>query len=445
MPPVVLPPLGRYTKSSTPVFKYSGFDPETGVLTAKRLDDLRQAEQLAALKRGHRSERYRLLTAARSVFVEAGARKALQYVHNFHRTAKCSYVPRADIFVHHAPAYNGAFYSGLIACGCVWTCPVCAVKIQERRREEISQAIDWAYKTGYQPAMVTLTFPHQAFHRISELLEKQKLAFQYLRSGARFTRFKTRFSYQSLIRSLELMHGKNGWHPHTHELWFVKRDLPGVENAGSVAAEMKVEILRMWESACRKAGILDDASNLDAFRLHAVDVKGNCSASHYLAKMDDAKHWGADREMAKGTKKASEKGTHPFGLLDKASAGDLRAKRLFLAYAIAIKGKAQIYWSPGFKAKVGIGEKTDAELAEETREEAQVLGQILYPDWKNIRRAEKRASVLTAAEKFGWPGVCEIVEALRRIELPLTPVFAAVNRSPGGGYSREAGPPDPAF
>lgn len=382
--------LGRYTKSSTPPPPIGDLDPE-----------------VLALKRGNRVERYRLLSAARAVFVRAGAAKGLMYPHDFHRTSKCSYISRGVVQVHHAAEFNGAFYSGLIACGCVWTCPVCSTKIQERRREEIALGIDWAIKSKFQPIMVTFTFPHRAFHKISDLLERQKLAFEYLRSGNRFTKFVKKFGYEGLIRSLELMYGDNGWHPHTHEMWFVRGDVD--------ASEIHAEILRIWTASCIKAGLLDetDADSMRAFSIHAVDVKGHCRASDYLAKMDDAKHWGADRELAKGTKKASKSGVHPFGLLDRAHQGDLRAKRLFLAYAIAIKGKAQIYWSPGLKKRVGIGEKTDEALAEEQREEADILGQIEPEDWRNVRRSEQRAQLLTAAEKGGWPAVVDLISTLR--------------------------------
>ncbi|WP_223932401.1 hypothetical protein, partial [Aeromonas caviae] len=36
----------------------------------------------------------------------------------------------------------------------------------------------------------------------------------------------------------------------------------------------------------------------------------------YLVKMDDSRHWGADRELAKASsKKGKKSGQHPFGLL----------------------------------------------------------------------------------------------------------------------------------
>ena len=146
---------------------------------------------------------------------------------------------------------------------------------------------------------------------------------------------------------------------------------------------MKVEVLKRWESACIRAGLLDpkNEAQLEAFRAHAVDVKGNCSASDYLAKQDDSRNWGVDREIAKAsTKNGRAKGLHPFALLAKAGKGDKRAERLFLAYCMAMKGKSQLYWSPGLKDAVGVNEASDEELAEESRDAADLLGMLTLDD-----------------------------------------------------------------
>ena len=44
--------------------------------------------------------------------------------------------------------HNKAFYQGLMSCGGIWTCPVCAAKISERRRQELKQAIEAAQALG---------------------------------------------------------------------------------------------------------------------------------------------------------------------------------------------------------------------------------------------------------------------------------------------------------
>lgn len=83
--------------------------------------------------------------------------------------------------VHASREHGRAFYSDLVLCGSVWACPVCAAKIQERRREK-SPAIDWAYAEGLQPTMVTLTFPHYVWRVLRELRDQQADALHRLRA-----------------------------------------------------------------------------------------------------------------------------------------------------------------------------------------------------------------------------------------------------------------------
>ena len=54
--------------------------------------------------------------------------------------------------------HTGYHYKGLKICGSVWACPLCASKVQERRRQEVAQAIGWATELGKGCAMVSYTF-----------------------------------------------------------------------------------------------------------------------------------------------------------------------------------------------------------------------------------------------------------------------------------------------
>lgn len=382
--------LGIYAKSATPPL--SGED--------------RKVVQ------GLRAQRFELLSTARMVFRRAGLAAGLEYGHDIHRTAKCKHITRGEgVGVHLANEHKKAFFSGLVTCGSVWSCPVCAAKVQERRREEIAQAIDWAYLNKLQPVMVTLTHPHKAWHELGQLLEQQADALHRLRAGAPWGRVKAWAGYRGLIRALELTHGANGWHPHTHEIWFVRADLG--------ADELKAKVLERWQSSCIRAGLLDpnDKAQLAAFQARAVDVKGNCSASDYLAKQDDSRHWGADREMSKASTKAGRaKGQHPFGLLAKA-ATCTRSAELFVSYSLSMRGKRQLFWSAGLKGRVGIDDLTDEVLAEQEREDADMLGQLDHSDWVTVRQAGARAAVLDAAEDGGWPAVLALIEALVRAEI----------------------------
>lgn len=398
--------LGIYTKSSTPPLPLLRKPPVKGGVEGDARAPIRAA----------RAERYELLATARKVLSAEGLRQGLVYGHDYHRTAKCRFIRCGgpNVEVHREKQTGGAFYVNLTACGSVWTCPVCTALIQERRRQEIEQAVEWAYAKELQPMLVTLTFPHRHWHKLIDLLKQQAAALKNLRAGAPWTRWKTRAGYRGLIRSLELTHGANGWHPHTHELWFV--------GAHVNAADARAQILARWESACAAAGLLDleDAAQLKAFREHAVDVKGWCSASDYLAKQDDSRHWGVDREVAKASSKSGKKsGIHPFGLLALARGGDARAAALYVEYADTMRTTRtrQHYWSPGLKDEVGVNEKSDEALAEESRAKADMLGFLDDEDWKTVRDANARAQVLDAAELGGWPAVRALVDSLTLAEI----------------------------
>lgn len=374
--------LGRYTKSSPPPPPVDG-------------------------RRRVRAERYELLSTARNLLLAKGRAAGLAYPANYSRTAKCMHTPHGEVAVLRGVENGAAFFQGLVTCGSVWACPVCAAKVQERRREEIAKGFDWAYAEGLQPVMVTLTFPHRAWHELSDLVLQQRAALKMLRKGRGWDKFMKLVGYQGLIRALEITHGRNGWHPHTHEVWMVGAEVK--------AEDLVAQISSKWALVCMRAGLLKP-EQLEDFLVYAVDVKGWCSASDYLAKADDAKHWGADREMAKGSTKAGRaKGMHPFGLLAKASTGDRRSGELFIEFVDTMKAtrSRQLFWSPGLKEKVGLEEKTDQELVDEEHEPADLVGLIGRSDWENVRHQQKRAQLLDAAELGGWPTVLGLLESLR--------------------------------
>ena len=70
-------------------------------------------------------------------------------------------------------------------------------------------------------------------------------------------------------------HGANGWHPHTHELWFLKGSAEGLQSL----------LAGLWVKACEKAGLIavNDEKLVDAFMQHGVDVKEDVDCGDYLA------------------------------------------------------------------------------------------------------------------------------------------------------------------
>lgn len=397
-------PLGTYTKSSPTLPNPKTLQPPSAL-----------ARKVA---------RYLLQTSARGLILEeyyssleeridTGLEEGeyidipLEDYNKLHKIVKCNRTRIKRSVTIHKCVEGRAFYSGLVVCSSVWACPVCAAKIQERRRIEISHAMDHAYtEMGKQCSMITLTFPHKAMDSCADLREKQKLALKTFREGGTWSRKMTGYGFEGLIRSLEITHGKNGWHPHTHELWIMDYFNEEEEE------EFRKYILAKWEKACQKHGLIPKGK-LRAFRRHAVDVKFSVSNSDYLAKQDNEEnlHWGIDREMAKGTSKASgkegapSKGLHPFQLLDGFSQGQYWMGGLFLEYVKAMKGASQLYWSPGLKKKCKIEELTDKELIEKEEEKAIDLADLDMFAWDKVLEKKARAEVLNIAEIEGLAGL----------------------------------------
>ena len=80
---------------------------------------------------GSRVQRFALQSVARAILPTS-------------RTAKCMRIRtgRTDVQVWKSKAHHTASYGGLQTCGSVWTCPVCAAKIAERRRVELLDAME---------------------------------------------------------------------------------------------------------------------------------------------------------------------------------------------------------------------------------------------------------------------------------------------------------------
>ena len=91
--------------------------------------------EIAEKAREARSERYIMQSIAKKAVPEERVSTCLRT-----RIRKKGNDHFEDIKVWKHTQTNKAFYSGLNVCASVWTCPVCAAKITERRKLELEQA-----------------------------------------------------------------------------------------------------------------------------------------------------------------------------------------------------------------------------------------------------------------------------------------------------------------
>lgn len=272
---------------------------------------------------------------------------------------------------------NQYHYSNLKSCGSVWTCPVCAAKISERKRLDLVQGVDSWKASGGQPLLLTLTVPHYQNDSCKQVLDGITDAFRRFTNRKQFKRLASSIGIQGRIRSLETTYGVNGWHVHFHVLLFVCSPL----SDDSLPA-LQESLYSMWHSAAVAAGLPAPS------RSHGVKVDNGEQAAQYVGK------WGLEHEMTKGHIKQSKGGYSPFDLLRIISGllpeGEVRhldnnptvASNLFREYAEAFVGKRQLVWSDGLRSLLGLGqEKSDEEIADEPEDFGDMFALIPLPIW----------------------------------------------------------------
>ena len=79
------------------------------------------------------------------------------------------------------------------------------------------------YAIRKQALMITFTFPHVKTQALDDILTRFKDALDEMRANGSWRRYFKSIDFEGLITSTEITHGFNGWHPHTHELYFVKK------------------------------------------------------------------------------------------------------------------------------------------------------------------------------------------------------------------------------
>ena len=325
-----------------------------------------------------------------------------------HRQIACTWVQIGNVSLVKPAGHDSYHYKGLAHCGSVWVCPLCAAKIQERRRGEVAQAITWAYDLGKSCLMVSYTFPHRVDQALASLLPMQQHAIATMRASRAYKETMKRAGYVGRIRSLEVTHGVNGWHPHTHELLFVDDGIPG--------AGLREILAGLWLKACKKAGLFVEGRDDEAaFLRHSVDVtEGDDGAAAYITKMDDQSKWGLSHELTKASSKQGRRsGVHPIRLaLEATTTG------LFLEYVHAMKSQLQLVWSRGLKHAVGIVEKTDEEVAGEETTQADDRIPLGMDDWMLVRQHDARFDLVLAATLGGVAGVVQALRELRAKKPP---------------------------
>jgi len=302
-----------------------------------------------------------------------------------------------------AVADGVAHFDNLQSCGSVHACPVCAPKIRQHRAEEIEQALGRHFDQGGGAEFVTLTLRHYKGDDLGALVALVADGFRSVIGGRRFQADRLAYGISGTIRSLEITHGANGWHPHLHVL--VLTDVPLDEGLRARLAD------RLYDRWCRA---VERAGTQAPSREHGLDIRpvrreGAPVLGTYLQKGDVADEValraGGRRiglELARADLKSRGSSRSPWAVLaDVMLTGDADDLALWHDYERATFGRQSLTWSAGLKARLLIAEFTDDELA--AVDQGGIVVCVLDANtWQLVTRTRGGSvSILEAAESGG--------------------------------------------
>lgn len=247
---------------------------------------------------------------------------------------------------------GAAGYAGMVTCGSVWVCPVCSAKIAAERAQELTRLITWNAERGGSVGLLTLTMQHHAGHRLRDLRRGLTKAWRHVTSSRGWKEAKGHLGMDGYVRAIEATHGANGWHLHIHCLLIF--DGPISTELVDLLAE---EVWARWSVGLGREGFT-------AVREHAVDVR---IGDHALERLAGYINKLAFEAVGGRWKKGRAGGRTPFELLaDGLATGLADDLELWLEWEQGSKGMRQLVWSRGLKGRVGLDERTDEEIAEDT-------------------------------------------------------------------------------
>jgi len=316
------------------------------------------------------------------------------------RVANCGQKALGDLVtLHHRDEHS--HFGGIETCGSIWTCPVCAAKITEGRREEIDALLTAHREAGGRAYMATFTIPHHRFQGCRELRRGVASAWRRVKNGKAWIRARQDHGWLGDIRALEVTHGKNGWHPHLHVLIIFK---PGTTKQTSYS--FGGWLFDAWANAIDKSGFGQCSRNAFTYDL----VKADSGAADYVGK------WGVSLELTKAhMKEGRDGGRTPWQILGAVPGTQNSADlKLFQEYAYAFKGARQLTWSHGLKDIYDLTpEVDDEELSVGDQSAESHTATLAKPLFNLIVSKGLTAHVLSAQEAGGLAAVLEVLKRYR--------------------------------
>jgi hypothetical protein len=297
-------------------------------------------------------------------------------------------INRREVDIYVNKESGKGFYGNLITCKSIWVCPVCASKISERRRQEITTALEQSREMGHYHLLASYTVSHHLGDPLAYIADGMNEAFRRLKTGKSWQLFKQRHNWYGDIKSTEITFGNNGWHFHFHQLIILDKK-PSPREFTKLESELKTR----WLSALNQRAFYASWSN-------GLDIRPtDDSIADYVEKIGN---WTVEHELTKQSVKVGKvKGRTPVQILiDYATDGVADDANLFREYGVFTKRKNQLYWSKGLRERLNIEpEMSDDELMDAQEEPAMLLATLTEEEWNTINSLHLRGQALVMAKR----------------------------------------------
>ncbi len=303
------------------------------------------------------------------------------------RIVQCGRVVRSRSGVVVKRTADGYVYgSGLVTCGSPWSCLSCSYKVRSKRARQVATAVAAHVALGGGVLFGTFTMSHERGEPLDRTWSILSDGWKYMTSGRQWVEFKETFGLVGTIKTVEVTHGLNGWHPHLHVLFFVDapmNDFDREHDYRQFRASLRERWIRRFAMKHKRDVSQEFGTRFDPVKADESDKIGiYCTKVGYELAM-------ADQKIGR-----SEGQRHPFAIAhDAAEYGDKADVMLLREWITASKGKRSIHWS-GAQLKSYVAEdidKSDQELAEEEQVGDESLLVVDRDLWRQLVSAETSA------------------------------------------------------
>jgi hypothetical protein len=305
--------------------------------------------------------------------------------------------------------------SGVRHCESIHQCRICASKILSQRQLELESINNEHLKNSGSVLLVSLTIKNSKYDTFESLLGSTKnktgilwaysnLSYKYKR---RFKKLLDLYSVVFSVRVFESTWGVNGFHVHTHSLFYLQRKLSEQE-----LFDFKLQFYKLWKLSLKDVGL---TCNFE----HGIDVQDGSNAGKYIAK------WSGSSELSSAHVKKAKNGNYTIAQLENLLLDESQTqlplsqvKAVLREYYKGCYKKKFMTWSGNIELKnkyleaAKVKELSDEECLESSdilSKEKVVIGNITY---RNIYIKNQVHELRTSFEIGSFNGVLALAKSL---------------------------------